>query len=680
MNLSQMVMLAIQEAERPRLSRSAAARAVRAGQRRKLKTTLVTKTVNDLMKVVNNRKSLLGSEMGDMRVFKVTKYSPNPAGKQFVVHGESRGTKLYKTSISFYKVDFSDEKDKEHPLTVNFPYGVKGYMKQLRSNFNPIQTTCTCFTGDTLIPLLDGKSVPIKDLVGKDEFFVYSYDLNKSSIEVGRGFNCRKTGKNVSIVEVIFDNGNKIRCTSDHKFLMKDGLYKEVKDIEKGESLRALHRRLSSGKNCERLDYELVHQGKSWEATHWASDRYNVKQGIETLDDVKIARHHKDFNKRNNRPDNIERIDFAKHIGNHQELARNLSLKKVKDGSHPFLRKSMIDATKKRMVSANPMKDKNIVKKVKETNIKNGAYKRTSDRMLKNNPMKSKKVAERMVATNKKRGNFIGAGYHFRAKDLDVRKKMSKTRKKLIKEGVIDIDFIINRVHKANRKLIQEGKHNFQSKEHKEKTSQKQLELAEQGKHSFQNPSKESIEKRVESYKKSTKVNSWLKSLTSGSFVLTKDIANNLGYTSEEFLFKVIENKIKQKSLDYLYIENKEGKIILYNYGKAMNHKIISIKEIGKEDVYCMEVDKYHNFAIDVDNGKDLSSGVFVHNCLDFYHRWNWSSAKHRALLGKKHKPYQRKTPPPPEGYPFMNPRNLPGYCKHVLQSLNRLKKDRILI
>lgn len=40
---------------------------------------------------------------------------------------------------------------------------------------------------------------------------------------------------------------------------------------------------------------------------------------------------------------------------------------------------------------------------------------------------------------------------------------------------------------------------------------------------------------------------------------------------------------------------------------KIINHKVVSITSCGKEDVYDLSVDRYHNFA--------LSSGVFVHNC-----------------------------------------------------------------
>ena len=38
------------------------------------------------------------------------------------------------------------------------------------------------------------------------------------------------------------------------------------------------------------------------------------------------------------------------------------------------------------------------------------------------------------------------------------------------------------------------------------------------------------------------------------------------------------------------------------------NHKVISVETLNqKEDVYCLQVDKYHNFA--------LAAGIFVHNC-----------------------------------------------------------------
>ena len=44
------------------------------------------------------------------------------------------------------------------------------------------------------------------------------------------------------------------------------------------------------------------------------------------------------------------------------------------------------------------------------------------------------------------------------------------------------------------------------------------------------------------------------------------------------------------------------------NLGRKLNHKVLSVRKLDyREDVYCLTVEKYHNFA--------LSAGVFVHNC-----------------------------------------------------------------
>jgi tRNA-splicing ligase RtcB (3'-phosphate/5'-hydroxy nucleic acid ligase) len=51
-----------------------------------------------------------------------------------------------------------------------------------------------------------------------------------------------------------------------------------------------------------------------------------------------------------------------------------------------------------------------------------------------------------------------------------------------------------------------------------------------------------------------------------------------------------------------------EEKINNYQYDRGYNHKVVAVIPLTeKEDVYCLSVPEYHNFA--------LSAGVFVHNC-----------------------------------------------------------------
>lgn len=98
-----------------------------------------------------------------------------------------------------------------------------------------------CFTGDTKISLLDGTETEIKDLVGRDEFWVYSCKPD-GTVVPGRGHSARITKYVDKLVEVTLDNDEIIRCTPDHRFMLRDGSYKEAKDLTVEDSLMPLYR------------------------------------------------------------------------------------------------------------------------------------------------------------------------------------------------------------------------------------------------------------------------------------------------------------------------------------------------------------------------------------------------------------------------------------------------------
>ena len=96
-----------------------------------------------------------------------------------------------------------------------------------------------CFTGDTKIKLLDGTEKSFEELskLSPDEiFYVYSVD-EKGQIVVGEGKNARLTRRNAELIELTIDNGEKIRCAPDHRFMLRDGTYKEAKDLTPDDSL-----------------------------------------------------------------------------------------------------------------------------------------------------------------------------------------------------------------------------------------------------------------------------------------------------------------------------------------------------------------------------------------------------------------------------------------------------------
>lgn len=94
----------------------------------------------------------------------------------------------------------------------------------------------SCFTGDTEITLLNGDSVAIKDLVGKDEFWVYSCTPD-GHIVPGHGHDARITKYVDELYEITTNTDDKIRCTTDHRFMMEDGTYKRAYDLKVDDKL-----------------------------------------------------------------------------------------------------------------------------------------------------------------------------------------------------------------------------------------------------------------------------------------------------------------------------------------------------------------------------------------------------------------------------------------------------------
>ena len=71
-----------------------------------------------------------------------------PRNKQiifkFEVRAKTQGVTKYATTITFNKVDFSGEKDKDHPLTVALGSGETQFIEKLKRSKHPVLVRCTC--------------------------------------------------------------------------------------------------------------------------------------------------------------------------------------------------------------------------------------------------------------------------------------------------------------------------------------------------------------------------------------------------------------------------------------------------------------------------------------------------------------------------------------------------------
>ena len=83
-----------------------------------------------------------------------------------------------------------------------------------------------CFSGDTLIALVDGRDLSFKEIIeehaiGKEHF---CYTIRQDGrIGSRRSLSPRLTHHNAEVVRLTLDDGRDIVCTPDHRFMLRDG-------------------------------------------------------------------------------------------------------------------------------------------------------------------------------------------------------------------------------------------------------------------------------------------------------------------------------------------------------------------------------------------------------------------------------------------------------------------------
>jgi ribonucleotide reductase alpha subunit len=187
-----------------------------------------------------------------------------------------------------------------------------------------------CFSGDTLIAVADGRgAVPIKDLATEDKDVpVYSVNPESGEVSIKWGRNPRITGTNMKLLRIHFGGQHKeeyMDVTPNHKFFTTDGRDLTAEQLVKGDSI-PMFKKCKNGKD----DYIVIKDlnGKRLTEHRMIKKFYNPddfekqhKQGIYNgcckTDNVVI--HHKDENKSNNNPDNLEITTASDHSRLHGE-------------------------------------------------------------------------------------------------------------------------------------------------------------------------------------------------------------------------------------------------------------------------------------------------------------------------------------------------------------------------
>jgi deoxycytidine triphosphate deaminase len=176
-------------------------------------------------------------------------------------------------------------------------------------------TYARCFRGDTRVALVDGTAPTLEQMArrAEDGELFWGYSIGQfGRIIVSLLEAPRLIGKD-ALIEITLDNQAVIHCTPDHEFVLRDGRMIQANELRPGDSLMPLYRKMARG-------YEMVYQptNRHLYPTYRLADEWNLRNGIYP-DQPDTHRHHKDRDRLNNLPWNIERMEMSAHIKLHNQ-------------------------------------------------------------------------------------------------------------------------------------------------------------------------------------------------------------------------------------------------------------------------------------------------------------------------------------------------------------------------
>ena len=174
-------------------------------------------------------------------------------------------------------------------------------------------TYARCFHGDTRVALVDGTSATLEDMARRSDTgeLFWGYSIGENGRVIVSLLDAPRFIGRDALIDIELDDGEVISATPDHDFMLRDGRMLRASALRPGQSLMPLYRELSRG-------YEVVYQPINGHLlpTHRLADEWNLRGGI-YADTPGTHRHHIDFDRRNNRPTNIERMPSSEHIRLH---------------------------------------------------------------------------------------------------------------------------------------------------------------------------------------------------------------------------------------------------------------------------------------------------------------------------------------------------------------------------
>ncbi len=532
------------------------------------------------------------------------------------VHGE---TDDYVVTVTFEGILRELQREvKGNNNVLNF----KCVLRALMLSFNnaDVYVSCNCLHPNTKIKLLDGTTPTIEEMCKRfnngEKLYVYSTD-KKGDFKPGEVERVWKTKVTKEFIKVLLDNGEEILTTPEHLYMLRDGSYESAENLKEGQSLMPMYFNSTNGYETVKLNSEV----RGWHSIYKLVADYFKSHEIEeaksrvNLDDnmpYDVAIHHKDFNKKNNNPDNLQIMTAKEHWTYHNSLTWENKPAEMKEH---IRQKSRENAIKR---NANP-----------------------TERMIQSRKEWLQKGIEhnydpewKSIQAEIMRDAIVNYWKNMSDEEYKEKcKQIGKISKNAWSEGKYNTD----KFHKA---AVQRGLDMHTPEREK---------LTLEGIHEYwNNLTSEEKAKRDEITKQNaikgvyTKIERILQKIIDNNLPLTED--NYEYYRKQEYKYPKITKRFK----------NIEEAIRYFN----LNHKIVKIERVVLEDtpVYDIKVKDWNNFVV--------NAGVVLHNCADFKYRFSYEATKNQYNSGT------------PELRPakITNPNDTKGAgCKHILLVLSNM-------
>lgn len=469
--------------------------------------------------------------------------------------------------------------DNGEPGMINL-YNIQKYARYGKEKPDDASLVNPCFSGDTLIATADGRGcVPIKQLAeeGKD-VPLYSMDKESGEISIQWGRHPRITGENKKLLRIHFGDSHKgqfMDVTPNHKFFLNDGRIVEAKDLKENDSIPQFKKGLN-GKN----DYVVIWNKGRRVVEHRMIAEFNehnkfyenYQEGTYNgcCKTHQVIVHHKDEDKSNNHPENLDITTAAEHNKIHN---------------------------KEYVGKGNPMYGKKHSPSTKEL-IGSKCKKRCED------PEYRKMLSE--AQTPEHRENASKTMKALRAKELE------EYYDNVMKEN-IGLQFV--RESPTELKVVKTCENECCGECFLVPWAKREAAYCS---HSCANTKKESIEKRKIGQAKS------FEDKAKDTFHKQAMLYKNLLKNNPNLQKKDFEKACKEQNISYRFNAKSPNKYIAKSWAnfKQMaddyNHRVSHIEELdGQHTVYNITVDNNHTLAvITKQHSNNINiSGIFTANC-----------------------------------------------------------------